>query len=174
MVTKEQERAALEKIRKIVEGLGEYSYVAAAFEGCFEIAKDNIDNDWACSMKQRAESAEQRAEKLEALSADLRKQLDTTVSEAQKEIAYRDDRLHHLEQKLVSPKDLDDCITIVKDRMYEEQEAMKRSAEKIVEYADDPNGSQFSSVVRNHREHKRLAEYFEALKDRLEQTRKEA
>lgn len=174
MITKEQELKALAQIKKIVEGLGEDSYVATAFEGCFEIARDNIDNDWACSMKQRAESAEQIAGKLQDLNAELRKQLDTTISEAQKEIAYRDDRLHHLEQKLINPKDLDTCITIIKDRMYDEQEAMKRSAEKIVEYADDPNGSQFSSVVRNHREHKRLAEYFEALKDRLEHTRKEA
>lgn len=38
MTTKEQERKALEKIRKIVEELGENSYVGTAFEGCFEIA----------------------------------------------------------------------------------------------------------------------------------------
>lgn len=55
MTTKEQERKALAQIRKIVEGLGADSYVATAFEGCFEIAESNIENDWACSMKQRAE-----------------------------------------------------------------------------------------------------------------------
>ena len=36
MATKEQERKALEQIRKIVEGLGENSYLSFAFEGCFE------------------------------------------------------------------------------------------------------------------------------------------
>lgn len=61
MTTKEQELKALAQIRKIVDGLGEDSYIAAAFEGCFEIAEDNIGNDFACSMKQRAEKAEQDA-----------------------------------------------------------------------------------------------------------------
>lgn len=49
--TKAQERKALEQIRKIVAELGEDSYVGTAFEGCFEIAEDNIQNDFANSMK---------------------------------------------------------------------------------------------------------------------------
>lgn len=62
--TKDQERKALDQIRKIVEGLGEDSYIGMAFEGCFEIAEENINNDFGCSMKQRAESAEDKADKL--------------------------------------------------------------------------------------------------------------
>lgn len=58
MATKEQERKALEQIRKIVEGLGEDSYIGVAFEGCFEIAENNIESDFFCSMKQRMETAE--------------------------------------------------------------------------------------------------------------------
>lgn len=57
MVTKNDERKALEQIKKIVDGLGTDSYIAVAFEGCFEIAEENINNDWACSMKQRYDSA---------------------------------------------------------------------------------------------------------------------
>ena len=60
MTTKEQERKALEQIKKIVEGLGENSYIGTAFEGCFEIAEDNIKNDFACSMKQAKEMAEKQ------------------------------------------------------------------------------------------------------------------
>ena len=60
--TKEQERKVLEQIRKMVEELGVDSYIAMAFEGCFEIAESNIDNDFGCSMKQRTESAERKAE----------------------------------------------------------------------------------------------------------------
>ena len=60
MATKEQERKALEQIKKIVEGLGENSYIGTAFEGCFEIAEDNIKNDFACSMKQAKEMAEKQ------------------------------------------------------------------------------------------------------------------
>ena len=51
--TKQQERAALEKIRKIVEELGPDSYIATAFDGCFKDAEANIENDWALSMKDR-------------------------------------------------------------------------------------------------------------------------
>ena len=59
--TKEQERKALARIKKIVEELGEDSYIGMAFEGCFEVAEENIENDFACSMKQRAEHAEMEA-----------------------------------------------------------------------------------------------------------------
>ena len=38
LATKEQERKALEKIKKIVEELGKGSYIGTAFAGCFEIA----------------------------------------------------------------------------------------------------------------------------------------
>ena len=40
--TKEQERKALEKIKKIVTDLGEDSYISMAFEGCFEIAEETL------------------------------------------------------------------------------------------------------------------------------------
>ena len=56
MTTKAQELKTLEQIRKLVEGPGEDSYIGMAFEGCFEIAEDNIRNDWGCSLKQEVES----------------------------------------------------------------------------------------------------------------------
>lgn len=42
--------------KEILEGLGENSYCAMAFEGCMEDAEENIDNDFAVSMKGRWES----------------------------------------------------------------------------------------------------------------------
>lgn len=63
MATKDQERKALEQIRKIVAGLGDDSYIGMAFEGCFEKAEENIDNDFGCSWKQEAESNRIEAEK---------------------------------------------------------------------------------------------------------------
>ena len=56
--TKQQERDTLEKIKKMVTQLGPSSYLSAAFEGCFELAAENIENDWACSMADRARRAE--------------------------------------------------------------------------------------------------------------------
>ena len=93
MTSKQQERAALAKIQKIIAGLGENSYIAAAFEGCFEIAEQNIENDWACSMKQRAESAEQKLEVAtiendtwRITARDLQNALEKTKASAQEQI----------------------------------------------------------------------------------------
>lgn len=76
MATKEQERKALEQIKKIVEELGEDSYIGAAFDGCFEIAEENIESDFACSMKQKAETAEETAQMLRSRTKEMKEQLE--------------------------------------------------------------------------------------------------
>lgn len=50
MTTKEQERKALARIRKIVNELGEDSYIATAFDGVWELAESNIEDDFANSV----------------------------------------------------------------------------------------------------------------------------
>lgn len=52
-VPKDTERAFLNEIKEILEGLGPDSYCAMAFEGCVGDAEENIDNDFAVSMKGR-------------------------------------------------------------------------------------------------------------------------
>ena len=42
---------------------------ATAFEGCFDLAAENIDNDGACSMADRARSAEKRVAELKDYEA---------------------------------------------------------------------------------------------------------
>ena len=59
MTTKEQERKALELIKRTIENLGENSYIGTAFAGCIEDAEENIENDFALSMKDRWEKAEE-------------------------------------------------------------------------------------------------------------------
>jgi len=81
MSTKTEERKALQQISDIVRGLGSDSYIATAFAGCWEIAEQNIANDWACSMKDRAESAERKAEEMEVRLAAMKKTLDGTIKE---------------------------------------------------------------------------------------------
>ena len=78
MTTKDQERKALEQIRKIVESLGDDSYIGTAFEGCFEIAEENINNDFACSMKERAEAAEKNIELARKKYEEVKAKLDQT------------------------------------------------------------------------------------------------
>lgn len=113
-VSKDTERAFLNEIKEILEGLGENSYCAMAFEGCVEDAEENIDNDFAVSMKGRWESEKKaheetregligklndrikRVAELEAevqkahqMEAQARKQAD----EAAKEALYYADRM---------------------------------------------------------------------------------
>lgn len=59
MMTKQQEREALERIKNILADAGADSYIGMAFAGCVEDAESNIENDW--------QSAEQ---KLEAVKAE--------------------------------------------------------------------------------------------------------
>lgn len=80
--TKQQERDTLEKIRKMVEQLGPDSYLATTFEGCFDLAAENIENDWACSMANRARRAEKRAEELEDKLAESMKDYEAAHAAA--------------------------------------------------------------------------------------------
>lgn len=52
-VSKDTEREYLGRIKNILDALGPNSYCAMAFEGCVGDAEENIDNDFAVSMKGR-------------------------------------------------------------------------------------------------------------------------
>lgn len=83
MTTKQQEREALEKIRKIVEALGEYSYIGTAMAGMFEDAEENIENDFAMSWKDRAEDREHEIEALKAENQKLHEMTENFENECQ-------------------------------------------------------------------------------------------
>lgn len=55
-VSKDTEREYLGRIKNILDALGPNSYCAMAFDGCVGDAEENIDNDFAVSMKGRWES----------------------------------------------------------------------------------------------------------------------
>jgi len=63
-MTKQEERKVLAQIEKLIASTGTGSYLAMAFEGCVELARTNIDNDWGCSLHQRIESLEQQTGQL--------------------------------------------------------------------------------------------------------------
>lgn len=89
MMTKDQERQVLKKIKELIDSTGSNSYIEAAFAGCCEIAADNIDNDFMTSLKDRAEEANKReaAAKLELQEQkDLNKNLQNRIEELEKKI----------------------------------------------------------------------------------------
>lgn len=98
--TKQQEREALDKIRKIVEQLGPDSYLATTFEGCFDLAAENIDNDWACSMADRARRAEKRAAELEDKLTESVKDYEAAHAAAHEVAAQKDREIAQLKDRL--------------------------------------------------------------------------
>lgn len=137
MVTKNDERKALEKIKKIVEELGDDSYIAVAFEGCFDIAEDNINNDMACSMKQRYDMADKEAWDAQKQNAELKEEVQKVkmaYEHLAKEIKTKDQMLEQeRSMKREIKKELDVC-----DRQIEELETqVARFQESIVSYEDE-------------------------------------
>lgn len=155
MSTKEQELKALEKIRKIVEELGEGSYIGAAFEGCFEIAEDNIGNDFACSMKQRWESAEKEVDHFRELAGSLTDDLEKAREE-----------IKNLQKKVLPAEDMQRLHNLVCRERISEKEKMEKAANKIVEEADNPNSEDFRNAVEEHRNAKSLMEAYQELTQR--------
>lgn len=89
MTTKEQERKALARIRKIVAELGEDSYLATAFDGAWEIAEENIDYDFAGSVKwyvsqyhELSDEIRKAAEESEKMNRELSLNLEEAKSDA--------------------------------------------------------------------------------------------
>ena len=126
MTTKEQERKALEKIKKIIEGLGENSYVGTAFDGCFELANSNIEYDAAFSMKGLLDTSEANVESLKKTVAETEKKLkeanqkvERLTKELEKELDWQD---YELEEN-VKQVDYDKLATASGTRILTDDEA---------------------------------------------------
>ena len=64
-ISKDDERAAIRKILKIVESLGETSYVGTAMTGVLEMAEENIDYDAAFSFPRKIELQSEEIRRLQ-------------------------------------------------------------------------------------------------------------
>ena len=123
MTTKEQERKALERIKKIVAELGEDSYIATAFEGCFEIAEQNIDLDAAYSMKGRWEYSEKERE---AMGETINRMGTAAIASGK--------RIEELEETIMN---LDKYIQELKaDRFRAQEAAMAERKDILIETTD--------------------------------------
>lgn len=114
MVTKNDERKALEKIKKIVEELGDDSYISVAFEGCFDIAEENINNDFACSMEQKYNNEHEQVVRLLKEISD-----------------WNDDYLKQEAEIERLKKEIE-----TKDQMLEQERSFKREVKKELASAD--------------------------------------
>lgn len=140
VATKEQERKAIQKIRKIVEELGENSYVGFAMEGVLELAEDNIREDTAYSMKKNAEIAWERADKAEKENKALEKEVEdlkktvkkrrTTISELNTELcnARAKAKANEVPEELIQ-----EMYCMAYDKEAESIGKMERAADQMTE-----------------------------------------
>ena len=115
MATKEQERKVLTKIEKMVLGLGVGSYIATAFEGCWEIARGNIENDFACSMKQKVEAAEEQ------------------LAEAKDTIQCRENELADKETEIIGLRKASERDACYMNELRERLKSTEETASKIID-----------------------------------------
>lgn len=149
--TKQQERDALEAIRKMIAELGPQSYLATAFEGCFEDAECNIENDFGDSWKRRCESAEQKLDEaegkiktLELDNRDLRGAIEKVKANlARAEQAAKD--------RALSPDDLDTVRKVLEDLAEDADRRAEQAAAEIVRFAEAPSTPEFKKAVANNR-----------------------
>lgn len=177
--TKQQEREALEKIKAIVESLGPDSYIGTALEGCFEIAEQNIENDFACSMKQRVEAVvvensrlKEKVKELEEKLAESEKDYEAADEAAHLVADRKDAEISRLKALVLSDDDLTDCIQMAREAAYGYLLEMEKAAASVVELAEDPTSPEFVQAVQDHRNAKTSKEYAEGLADRLTEKQK--
>lgn len=138
MTTKEQERAAVEKIRKIIEELGENSYVGFAMEGVLELAEENIREDTAYSMKKRAELIEERAREAEKENKLLKAELGTAkkiTEENNKVIAKLKADVCELKANEVPEELIKEMYSMAYDKEAEMIEKMEKTADALKVFA---------------------------------------
>lgn len=171
--TKEQERKAVEKIRKIVSELGEGSYVGTALEGCLEDAESNIENDFGDSMKRRWEYAEAQLKMVQEEIAYLKNELaeskkdyDAAHAAAHEIAEQKDAEIEALRKQVLEADDLESLLILAIERKTALDEEAKNAAERIVESAGEPESAAFKNAVSDHRAAKRAAEQYTALIER--------
>lgn len=174
MATKRNERETLETIRQLVADLGEQSYLATAFQGCFEIAEENIENDFADSLRGRLDGALSKIDKLEDQVKEMERKLKTAElnerdlrSAIEKAKADASKTITALQLRQLSEDDLEDIRQLLDDRATEADEKAEKAAAEIVRFAEATGLPEFRQAVMDHRNYIKDAKYYRELLGRV-------
>lgn len=159
--TKDQEREALEKIKNIVDEVGGAdSYIGMAFEGCFELAEENINNDATFSLKNRFENA-----KL-ALSIKVQE-----LEQSRKAVGEEHFRAVAAERELHVSCIRRDDLQAIRYFLAEQQESTRsciaRATEAVVANIERQDSYEFISACETIKEAKRKLSQYEKLMSNL-------
>lgn len=167
MATKRNERETLEIIRQLVADLGEQSYLATAFQGCFEDAEDNIDDDAAYSYKGRYEHVREQLDEAKKKIEELEGKLTQEIAEKQQARDEAQAVIKKLEAKALSEDDLEDIRQLLDDRATEADEKAEKAAAEIVRFAEATGLPEFRQAVTDHRNYIKDAKYYRELLGRV-------
>ena len=162
--TKEQERETLEKIKEMIAELGPQSYLATAFEGCFEDAEQNIEDDAAYSMKARlaiqAQRAIERGHEVDRLKADIAA-AQSKIEILQSQFDFASQHIKKLERQQLPEELRRDLWVMVTSEAEASRARMAEAADKMAAGADNPGCVLFKESVARYRAEKTRAEEME-------------
>ena len=150
----------------MVAELGPLSYLATAFDGCFEDAEDNIDDDAAYSYKSRYEHVQEQLNEARAEIDALTKKL----ADAQESAERRGKEILYLKANALSADDLTDCGQLAEDAVSENETAEKKAAETIIMYAETPEAAVFQNAVKEHRTFAKKRNHYQSLRAKITNT----
>lgn len=166
IATKQQERDTLAAIRKMVEELGPQSYLATAFDGCFEDAESNIENDFGDSMQRRWESAEEKLSAAQEENSRLKAEI--AGEKLREQLAAAQEQITALRRQQLSEQLRRDLWVMTTNEAEISRARMAEAADKMAVGADNPGCVLFKESVARYRAEKTRAESMEQMADALD------
>lgn len=164
--TKALEREALEKIKAMVAELGPDSYLKTAFEGVFQDAEDNIEDDAAYSMKQRYESSEEKLREMSGNYVAAKRSasvLEEQLGKAQEQIEALQAERDELKKRLLPKWLYEAAWTLASGEADAARARMEETAETMAYYAEAPQDIAFKDAVEKYRKAKQQRETCEQI-----------
>ena len=162
--TKEQERETMEKIKAMVAEMGPQSYLKTAFEGVFEVAEMNIDEDAAYSFPGRVSLLEEQLKEMGSKYNSAKRDAEV----AQKALADAEAQLEALQGKTL-PAWLHNAVYgLATAQLATSKERMEQAAETMAYYAEAPQDIAFAEAVKGYRAAKERREVCEQIIKGLE------
>ena len=162
--TKEQEREALEQIKAMVAELGPQSYLKTAFEGVYEVAEMNIEEDAAYSFPGRIDVLEEQLREMGSKynstrldAARLKPQLDDTLAQ----LAAVQEQIATIKRQQLPEELRRDLWVMVTSEAEASRARMAEAADKMAAGADNPGCVLFKESVARYRAEKTRAEEME-------------
>lgn len=164
LATKDQERETLEKIKAMVAELGPQSYLKTAFEGVFEIAEMNIDEDAAYNFPGRVNILEEQLREVGSELNSAKRDSDATQKAfegAHAQLSAAQEQIAALKRQQLPEQLRRDLWVMVTDEAAASRARMAKAADNMAAGADNPGCVLFKDSVALYRAEKARAEAME-------------